>query len=632
MMADLGSLLLQLSMFLLILMAVQPIIAKTGIRFSYKVFTILWIIVSAMTFIAFLSLIYCYIQSDFSVLNVANNSHTAKPLIYKIAGVWGNHEGSMLLWVNAVNFSTLLFIALNHDENFGLKTLSTQSFINAFFMGFTIFASNPFIRLFPPPTEGLSLNPLLQDIGLALHPPCLYLGYVGFSIIYSMTIAALLSKKLNSSFAIIIKRCTAFSMCFLTIGITLGSWWAYRELGWGGFWFWDPVENASLMPWLSGLALLHAVNTYIKTTHMLRLTIVLSMTTFMLSILGMFLVRSGIVTSVHSFASDATKGLYVLCFLSAIFFLAVYVYKAKFQNNDPIEQTRTGMLFTLNLNTLILSVCIFTVALGTIYPMFLEILTGKKISVGAPYFNQIFNPLVILLCLVCTCATTYIKKNQQKHAYSEIIILLLALCSCFVIHTIEKLNFVLSFLGLFSGLCLLLSTLRISLSKHTHAWRSMILGHSGIAIAVIAISLNMAWSTEKTYIMQENDTVLFMKNEITLQKNNYKKIDNYITQQSVLRIFDKRSNTVFFLCPEVRLFYNEQQQTAEPDIYKKIFSDLYIATDGLYVDGKGIRVTVYYRPMMGWLFFSGFLVAFACLCSFFSRAKLILHAAINKPI
>src|SRR6185436_18108868 len=339
--------------------------------------------------LAFGALTQAYVTSDFSVANVVANSHSAKPLLYKISGVWGNHEGSMLLWA-----LILAVFGSNLPDSLRARVLGVQALIGVGFLAFLLFTSNPFERVSPAPPDGNGLNPLLQDPGLAFHPPLLYLGYVGFSVTYAFAIAALLEGRVDVAWARWVRPWTLAAWCFLTCGIALGSWWAYYILGWGGFWFWDPVENASLMPWLAGTALLHSAIVVEKRDALKSWTVLLAVLAFSLSLLGTFLVRSGVLTSVHAFAQDPARGMFILAFLLLVTGggLALYAWQAPKLTPGGLFQplSREGALI---LNNLLLCKLAATVLLGTLYPLFLDLLTDKKVSVGPPFFNATFVPI-----------------------------------------------------------------------------------------------------------------------------------------------------------------------------------------------------------------------------------------------
>src|ERR1700751_5434984 len=351
---------------------------------------------------SFTALVTLHVTSDFSVVNVFENSHSAKPLIYKITGVWGNHEGSMLLWVSILALFGALVAPCGNNLPASLRAhvLAVQAWVAAAFYLFILLTSNPFARIAQPPIEGRDLNPILQDIGLAVHPPMLYLGYVGFSISFSFAVAALLEGRIDAAWARWVRPWTLLAWIFLTLGIAMGSYWAYYELGWGGWWFWDPVENASLMPWLAGTALLHSALVMEKRNALKVWTILLSILTFSLSLLGTFLVRSGVLTSVHAFAVDPRRGVFILAILSLFTGggLALYAWRAPMLKQGGLfaPVSREGALV---LNNLFLVSACATVFIGTLYPLALEALTGEKISVGAPFFNATFAPLFVPLLI-----------------------------------------------------------------------------------------------------------------------------------------------------------------------------------------------------------------------------------------
>ena len=353
--------------------------------------------------LAFAALVHAYVVSDFSLANVVENSHSAKPLLYKVTGVWGNHEGSMLLWVLILALFGALVAAFgaNLPDRLKALVLAVQGWIAAAFLLFILVTSNPFLRLDPAPLEGNDLNPVLQDIGLAIHPPLLYLGYVGCSISFAFAVAALIEGRIDAAWARWARPWTLAAWMFLTVGIAMGSYWAYYELGWGGFWFWDPVENASLMPWLAATALLHSAVVMEKRDALKIWTVLLAILAFSLSLIGTFLVRSGVLTSVHAFASDPTRGIFILAILCVFIGGALTLFALRAGTLAPggvfAPISREGALV---LNNLFLTAAAATVIVGTLYPLALEALTGTRISVGAPFFNLTFVPLVVPLLII----------------------------------------------------------------------------------------------------------------------------------------------------------------------------------------------------------------------------------------
>ena len=386
----------------------QFLVPAIGVRYNSITLMKSSYISSYVTFIlvslSFLALTYAYISSDFSVSLVANNSHSLKPLIYKISGVWGNHEGSLLLWVLILTFYSAAVALLGKRLPLKLISLvlSCQGLIASAFISFILFTSNPFTRLFFPKIEGEGFNPILQDFGLAIHPPFLYLGYVGLSVTFSFSVAALLLGKVDTIWVKWVRPWTLIAWVFLTVGIALGSWWAYRELGWGGWWFWDPVENASFMPWLATTALLHSSIVAEKRDTLKAWTILLAIVAFSFSLLGTFIVRSGVLISVHAFASDPSRGLYILMLL--IFFtggaLILFAKKAAYLKSGSLFQplSREGALV---INNIIFASSAATVLLGTLYPIFIDAINNSKVSVGPPYFEAVFIPLMVPAILLC---------------------------------------------------------------------------------------------------------------------------------------------------------------------------------------------------------------------------------------
>src|SRR5499427_6620668 len=350
--------------------------------------------------LSFAALTDAYVTSDFSVATVAANSHSAKPLLYKISGVWGNHEGSMMLWVLILSVfgGAVALFGETLPDTLRARVLAVQAWVGAGFLTFILFTSNPFLRVGPAPPDGNGMNPLLQDPGLAFHPPLLYLGYVGFSVTYAFAIAALLEGRVDAAWARWVRPWTLAAWCFLTLGITLGSWWSYYILGWGGFWFWDPVENASLMPWLAGTALLHSAIVVEKRDALKSWTVLLAILAFSLSLLGTFLVRSGVLTSVHAFAQDPARGMFILAFLVMVIggALGLYAWRAPTLQPGGVFQpvSREGALIV---NNLLLCTLCATVLLGTLYPLFLDLVNGAKVSVGPPFFNTTFVPISFAL-------------------------------------------------------------------------------------------------------------------------------------------------------------------------------------------------------------------------------------------
>jgi cytochrome c-type biogenesis protein CcmF len=573
---------------------------------------------------AFLSLIVCYVISDFSVLNVVNNSHTAKPLIYKISGAWGNHEGSMLLWICSITFFSALFAYFSEDTELKKYTLVIQAFLTTFFIAFVVFTSNPFERIFPAPLNGYGLNPILQDIGLAMHPPMLYLGYVGFSLAYSGAISALILGRIDKEFAYTFRPWVMMSWSCLSLGIGLGSWWAYRELGWGGFWFWDPVENSSLMPWLTASALIHSLIVLQKYDRQKHWVLLLSIMTFTLSMIGTFLVRSNIITSVHSFAQDPRRGLFILGFLGFATSLGLLLYALKAHKFTIKEHELyffsrpTFILF----NNLFLSLAAFIVILGTLYPSVLEIVYNKKMSVGAPYFNSLIGPLSIGLLLFVNIGTQVNWQNTKVislYQANKIPFVISLIITC-VICWLTKINGILYFLGIFFSIWLIIALITYTLARRiSFKLLGMLLSHIGFAILVLSISLNAALEVEVEKPLKLNESLSVGKFKLTFTNIDLKKGKNYIARIAEFKVH-KGNNLITTLYPETRFFPVELQQTTESAIHHALFYDLYIATGELEKSGL-LMVRSYYKSMMSWVWLSGLLIFLGGACSLISNRK-----------
>ena len=488
--------------------------------------------------LSFAALVTLHVASDFSVVNVFENSHSLKPLIYKITGVWGNHEGSMLLWVSILALFGGLVAAFGNNLPLSLRAyvLSVQAWIASAFYLFILITSNPFLRIANPPIEGRDLNPVLQDIGLAVHPPMLYLGYVGFSISFSFAVAALLEGRIDAAWARWVRPWTLVAWIFLTLGIAMGSYWAYYELGWGGWWFWDPVENASLMPWLSGTALLHSAVVMEKRNALRVWTILLAILTFSLSLLGTFLVRSGVLTSVHAFATDPTRGVFILLIL-CIFIggsLALYAWRASALKQGGLFApiSREGALV---LNNLFLTTACATVFIGTLYPLALEVITGDKISVGAPFFNLTFAPLFIPLMIAVPFGPLLAwKRGDLLGAAQRLMVAgIAALIAIAVLWAWTRGGAALAPLAI--GLAVfVISGALTDLIERTGLFRTplatalrrarglprstwgTVFAHAGVGVALIGIVCETTWNSEYIGSMKPNDVVKIAGYELKL--------------------------------------------------------------------------------------------------------------------
>lgn len=622
MIPDVGNLFLYLALICSFCIALLPVLQAIYKDIGLRPLKILWCTTFIFIVSALLCLIYSYVVSDFTVLNVVYNSHSSKPLLYKIVGSWGNHEGSMLLWISSVTFFSAAFALFVTPNKTTFLTLSLQAILNCFFISFTIFSCNPFNRVFPPPLDGLGLNPILQDIGLALHPPLLYLGYVGFSLAYSSAIAGLINNDINSNWARLIRPWVMLSWSFLTVGIGLGSWWAYRELGWGGFWFWDPVENASIIPWLTATALLHSLLVYQKTGHLRNWSVLLAIITFALSITGTFLVRSGVVTSVHAFAHDPQRGIFILIFLAVFTGASLILYALRETNNQTNNTTFFSKITLITFNNLFLVAAAFTVILGTLYPMFLELFIGQKISVGAPYFNKIFTPFMVALCFLCLVGSQLSWQNNSMMNFvrkNYVTLLITFILTIFIIQYYH-LDHPLICISIFASLWLLIVMFRLYfLSRYyyrirlTDRFYSMFFAHVGFGIIVLAISLNSALKNDLQVTMRIGESVDFNDLQIKLQNVVYDKKQNYLSQIGYFTV-QKDDRIIAKMFPETRFFRVEKQQTAESAILHNLFYDVYITINEVYTNNS-INVNLYYRPMMGWIWFGCILIFFSGIYS-----------------
>jgi cytochrome c-type biogenesis protein CcmF len=570
---------------------------------------------------AFLALMQAYVASDFTVLNVVRNSHSTKPLLYKISGVWGNHEGSMLLWVLilALFGAGVALFGRNLPAGLRARALGVQAWIAFGFLAFTLLTSNPFERILPPPANGNDLNPLLQDPGLAFHPPMLYAGYVGFSIAFSFAIAALIEGRVDAAWARWVRPWTLAAWCFLTGGIVLGSWWAYYELGWGGWWFWDPVENVSFMPWLMGTALLHSAVVVEKRDALKVWTILLAILTFSLSLIGTFIVRSGVLTSVHAFATDPERGLFILLLLC----VAIGGSLTLFALRAPA--LKTGGLFApvsreggLVLNNLLLSTACATVFLGTLYPLFVEALGGSKVSVGAPYFEATFVPIMIPLVVAMAAGPLMAWKRSDLAGVLgrlKLAAVLSVAAGLWALY-LHREGPVMAILGMGLAAWLFVGTLvewaeRVKLfraplgttwSRARNLPRSaygMTLAHAGLAIAIAGMTASAAWKGEVLSNMRPGETVELAGYSYRFEDVRTLRGPNYTSDMATFTV-TRDGQAVTVLTPEKRLYDVQRMPTTEAGIHSTPVADLYAALGD--PDGEGgWTVRIYHEPMVPWM-------------------------------
>ena len=601
--------------------------------------------------IAFLSLLYGYVVSDFSILAVANNSHTMKPLIYKISGVWGNHEGSLLLWVLVLTgfSSAVALFAGNLPHSFKARVLSVQSGVTFGFLAFTLFTSNPFARLDPSPIEGSGLNPLLQDPGLAFHPPVLYVGYVGFSIAFSFAVAALIEGRITAAWARWVRPWTLVAWIFLTSGIALGSWWAYYELGWGGWWFWDPVENASFMPWLAGTALLHSVIVAEKREALKAWTVLLAILTFSLSLLGTFIVRSGVLTSVHAFAVDPARGVFILAYLFIVIGGSLTLFAIRGSSLKPggffAPISREGALV---FNNLFLVTALATVFFGTLYPLFVDAIFDEKLSVGGPYYSLTFVPLMVpVVAAMAVGPLMSWKRADLKGILDRLKFLaLFAALAAFGIWAYVGDGSLFALLGLSMGLWLAggvlfdvfergrIGKIRASASLNRLAGQprsqwGMWLAHFGVALVVFGITTSEAWTSERLAIMKIGSGTEVAGYQFTLDKVWPVAGPNYSAVRGRFLV-SRNGEQLAIMEPEQRIYNSPTRQTTEAAIRSRISGDLYAVIGDASPTG-GWSVRLYFKPLVAWLWGGAFLMMLGGLMSLSDRRLRIAVARKKAP-
>jgi cytochrome c-type biogenesis protein CcmF len=588
---------------------------------------------------SFAALMHAYIVSDFSLLNVVENSHSSKPLLYKITGVWGNHEGSMLLWALILALFGALVAAFgtNLPDKLKALVLAVQGWISAAFLLFILTTSNPFERIDPPPLEGQDLNPVLQDIGLAIHPPLLYLGYVGCSIAFAFAVAALIEGRIDAAWARWARPWTLAAWMFLTVGIAMGSYWAYYELGWGGFWFWDPVENASLMPWIAATALLHSAVVMEKRDALKIWTVLLAILAFSLSLIGTFLVRSGVLTSVHAFASDPTRGIFILAILCVFIGGALTLFAVRAGTLTPggvfAPISREGALV---LNNIFISAALATVVIGTLYPLALQALTGTVISVGAPFFNLTFVPLVVPLLLLVPFGPLLAWKRGDLEAATERLMLAfaLAIAGTIVAAALGGARSALALFGVWLGVWLIAGAVselatRIklgsvplgeSLRRAAGLPRSAFgttLAHAGVGVTVLGVVVATTWSTEAIRSMKPGDTVNLSGYAVTLDGYTNSAQENF-DEMRVQFSVRQGGALVATMTPTKRSFAERQTTTTEVALKTTAFSQLYISLGDIAADGTA-TVRLYWKPLVTLIWLGAVIMALGGLLSLSDR-------------
>ena len=567
---------------------------------------------STTTFVCLVTLITAFIISDFSVSNVYQNSHSTKPLFYKISGAWGNHEGSLLLWINVLVFFSFFFFTFNKnsEKNYRLITLIIQNVLILGFLFFLILNSNPFSPIVPKPFEGLGLNPILQDPALAIHPPLLYVGFVGSSIYFSAAMSSLLAGYDGKSFAISIKPWVIISWAFQTLGIIIGSVWAYYELGWGGYWFWDPVENASLIPWFSMTALIHSIMVLEKRNTLYSWVILLCLMTFILSVTGTFLVRSGILNSVHTFANDPSRGLYILFFLTMMILSAFWVFFKKIKKEELYIKLQSKEAFILTNNWFMIFYLV-TVLIGTLYPIFLEVISKNQISVGPPYYNTIIAPVLIpfLILMSIGPSVKWIKGNSIVVRRLLIIFFLAITINLLIFYFIEKYH-ILTNLVITSALFLILFTLSDlfqSLKNKLKYDFSRIISHLGFGMLIMFIGLNNSLSEDHDFNLKIGETKSLKNFSIRFDGVSLKEDSNFKSLIGDFDVLDIKKNSKFRLKPEIRIYNKPETVTYEASI-KSNFAQDYFLTMSNINRSEFYNIKFQNKPLMLWIWISALML------------------------
>ena len=595
------------------------VIRNNSKNFNSKIFSALSV-QTLMVLISFFSLIYAFIVSDFSNETVYNNSHTTKPLFYKISGSWGNHEGSLLLWLLVLTIFIFIFFISSKKllNKYRILTVLFQELIIIGFLLFILFTSNPFLHLFPIPKEGTGLNPILQDPALAIHPPILYLGYVGTSIIFSSALAALVCGIVNKIWAKHIKKWVVISWIFLTIGILLGSIWAYYELGWGGFWFWDPVENVSLMPWFCLTALFHTIIVLEKRNLYQSWTIILSIATFSLSMGGTFLVRSGILNSIHTFANDPSRGIFILCFLLLLVLLAIFMFFI-FQKNLLKNLSKTFLVSketAIIVNNWFMMFFLSVVLIGTVYPIFLEVINGSKISIGPPFYQKLIIPFLIpfLLFMAVGPKLKWIKDNLSKINFNQLMLFILSIVISYLLVKLYGISYLL-ILPLFAiGFFLFFLTIKDFFSKSSTL--SQKISHFGFSLFILSILFNGTFAKEYSSNMKVGDERKFLNKIIKFENINIIEKNNYKSLVANFKISDENSS--ISLNPEVRIYNQPRTLTSEAAINSTIYSDNFLVFNVINDDGY-YNVRYQFKPLMMWIWFSILLISVGGVFSYLKK-------------
>ncbi len=570
---------------------------------------------------SFLSLIISFINSDFSNETVFNNSHTTEPLFYKITGTWGNHEGSLLLWLLVLTLYLLIFLVRSkrQPKDYKIFTILFQQIIVIGFIVFLIKTSNPFNYIYPSPSEGLGLNPILQDPALAIHPPILYLGYVGTSIIFSSVLGAICADHISREWASHIKKWAVTSWIFLTLGILLGSIWAYYELGWGGFWFWDPVENISLMPWLALITLIHCITVLERRLILSSWVIVLSISTFTLSMCGTFLVRSGILNSIHTFANDPERGLYILIFLFTLIFLSIFIFIFFFKN----EKKELGSIFWMSKETSILvnnwfmMYFLSVVLLGTTYPIILEVITSDKISVGPPFYHKLILPFLIpfLIAMAIGPKLKWIKSNLENKINLILFFIISFLISFLIVNTL-KVKFLINTILLTAAFYLFFVSLK-DFFKNKIRNISQNIAHFGFSLLILSILFNNFLSKEVITNLKIGESFQSKGLKISFESLNQSTKSNYESLVGKFNIENSKGGAEI-LYPELRIYNQPNIITSEADIKMSLWSDKFMTMN--YVNNQEyFNIRYQFKPFMIWIWVSTLIISLGGLSSILKK-------------
>lgn len=608
----------------------------------------------AFVLVAYGCLTASFLLDDFSVITVADNSNSLLPWYYKFSAVWGNHEGSVLLWSLILGGWSLAVACCSATlpPDMLARVLGIMGLVSSGFLAFVLFTSNPFARALPDvPTDGADLNPLLQDIGLIIHPPMLYMGYVGFSVVFAFAIAALLGGRLDAAWTRWVRPWTNIAWAFLTLGIALGSWWAYYELGWGGWWFWDPVENASLLPWLAGTALIHSLAVTEKRGTFKSWTVLLAIMTFSLSLMGTFLVRSGVLTSVHAFANDPSRGLFILVLLGITVGLSLLLFALRAPRvSQPGAFGWLSRDALLLVNNILLVVMMVTVLLGTVYPLLLDALNLGKISVGPPYFNALFVPLTVILCVFMGLGPSARWKQMKgselarRLGLSGVVALLIGTVIPLLYHGEWSLKVS---IGLVCALWLVLSLVRDlwqkaarrtsgdsggrlrALKRLAPAYWGMVLGHLGLAVTIIGVTMVSNYSVERNVRMGVGDRLELAGMSFTMTALDQRRGPNYLADTATIQVTRGDSTRHFVMTPEKRLYIARGMPMTQVALEPGLFHDLYIAMGEALDDGSwALRFQI--KPMVRWLWLGALMMAIGGLVAVLDR-RYRRNLAVREP-